>query len=236
MTNEGKAYDERPLVKVRLSAVGSLPQKEQMAVILLVPDEGAKVELDDSISSLPLLFPVVVNDKLVQSYFLLQRYQAEREQQPDTLELAFMHAFGINVHSVVIGESGDAVLVRMFYTDAEDKERIMYTNVSRAVLFALPNKIPIYVEELLLIKLSKVIRLNFQHLTGTHQTDVEQAALSLFIKRGDKPTDVDPSVIHELLKELSETKKEELIQLAIKHESYEWAQLFSEAHPNNEKE
>lgn len=67
-----------------------------------------------------------------------------------------MHAFGINVHSVVIGESGDAVLVRMFYTDAEDKERIMYTNVSRAVLFALPNKIPIYVEELLLIKLSKV--------------------------------------------------------------------------------
>lgn len=224
----GGSGEEKYLVKMRLAALGNVANTPSVMVMLLIPDLGNEEELNPEGGELPLFFPVPMPAPLAQSHFRWVQRQKTNAQSEENLEQAFLRGVGAKVHSVNILEHIHGFQVKLNMTLASGETIDVNTRLHLGVLFALQNHLPIYVEEILLLRVGKAVRLNFMDVQGEHQTDIAPAALSFHIKRGDKPSDLDDRITDELLGNLDEEKRAELTELAIEYEVYEWAQLFKD--------
>lgn len=226
------SQNEPKMVRVELNALGNIANDPRAIVLLLTPIKD-RIDYEESLfpettfETFQQFFPVPVPIDFSSIYF--QRISNHKTADlTHDISNAFLKQFGIEICQVEIKGEQDGFVTAVTYKNGYNEIGTIYTKLHIAIIHALLHKVPIYVDEILLKKISQTVKLNFISAEERQDVDIVPDALTAHIKRGDKPNDLDIHILDHLLRNLKQEKLDDLTQIAIKYEVYEWAQLFSD--------
>ncbi|MDO5035472.1 MAG: hypothetical protein Q4D93_00740 [Porphyromonas sp.] len=237
MTEQSHEDNERvQMLEMRLGALGNISEKPSLMVVILIPKTPELHDAGDFVDDLSIFFPVPVPSHLGQTFYWSLQRLAKSGRQEVSLTDCYLKALGIQVIRLEITEYGQGFLTSIRYADKDGREIQAAMRLHTAVYYALMERVPIYIEERVLLKIARGIKLNLVNERGDTHSSAVPDMLSFHIKRGDKPEDLTDDFTKELLSDLDSERRAELTQLAIEHESYEWAQLLKELEDKKEED
>lgn len=221
--------EERILVPMKLSGLGSTQSAPETMVILLTPVEQDKYHLP---SGEQMIYPIGVPPEMAPIYFarITHHFMPDGDMPQLTHFYELMSETKLQTLNIYQGKLGARPY--LVFRDKEGEENSFRVSLPNGILSAISHNLPILMELKLLEAAASVVKVN-RGEPGKVSTEKEDSVTSLEainneIKSGNKPE--YPQSVH-LMKAISRLTVEDrakLIELAVEEENYEWAAVLKD--------
>lgn len=225
--NNRETGSERTLVEMKISGLGNMVGDPQTMVILMVP-------VDDDIykgpEGHPMVFPVPVPASIAPIYFMRITRHFRGLPLSDDLIPLYEDLTESELKAFHIYMGRHTMHSYMIYQDRMGEENSFATPLANGILTATLNDLPILLEQKLLLKAASTIKINYMNDGEVIRKQQKQnhpktyyELVTNLIMDDQRPEDQDSETVQDAINALSEQQKQELTQLALERESYEWA-------------
>lgn len=210
------------MVQVELGGVGNLSNNPGVVVLLLTPVDSLYRPYPDRHEP---VFPVPI-DYLTGQLYLSRLYQVLKGHFTSNEVLAgYCRALNISLDRVNIRLEDSSVKTSLEVTHAQGMKESLTVHLHRTVLGAVLGRIPIFVEATLLDRMAQRVRIQGRDTISGEPIDLNQIQvkeLRQMIADGATP-DHMTEVQAQFLQNQKSDVLEELLEVAVQVENFEWA-------------
>lgn len=227
--------EERILVPMKLSGLGSAQSTPETMVILLAPVEEERYRLPNGA---PMIYPVGVPPELAPIYFA----KITQHFLPDGKVPEMSHFYELISHTklktlhIYQGEHGARPY--LVFRDEKGEENSFRVSLINGILSAINHNLPILMEQKLLEAVASVVKVNLkepiQDRPNKLNTISPMQLIYKEIEAGNKPNDPLSETQKRMLINLTLDEQTKLMERALELENYEWAAVLKDLNIGDE--